>query len=34
MGCTPWELAEHPEWFEAIDICATAWIQAEAAKAS
>jgi hypothetical protein len=27
---TPRQIAEDPEWFEAIAVCATAWIEAEA----
>ena len=30
LGIGPWEVAEHPDWYEAIEVCATAWRQAEA----
>lgn len=30
QGVGPWEIEDHPEWYEDIDICAAAFNQAEA----
>jgi hypothetical protein len=30
LGVAPWDLEQHPEWYEEIDICSAAHIQAEA----